>query len=632
MPYGYNGRILHVDLDARTGWIEEPDERWWRRFGGGGLLGTALLLRDTPPGLDPFEPAAPLIFASSVVAGQPYPGLARFSVIARSPMTGGIGESRCEGPWGWALKGCGADVLVFTGASRQPVVAVIERGTVTIHDAADLAGMTVGATTDALETRFGAGIHVAAIGPAGEHGVRYASIVTDRCHNAFRHGHGAVMGSKGLKAVVIRGADHPPVADPERCADLAASYERRMHGNELTRWQLDPPGFGCWVHTHGTDAALCTRNYRESVFEAADEYAPEGFLRRAAGVAPCPGCPNDCIKRYAAPGDDPRAGGLHQEAAGTLGSNCGIADLDAVFRANVRCNEYGLDPVSLGFTISWAMECRERGLLDAPDAPRFGDADGMLATIDAIAERRGIGDLLAEGSARAAATLGNGSERYALHVKGLEVVPFEPRTQTGLGIGYATMPVGPRYDIAEHDWDFDTRMGWPHSLDGARTLGILERIDMDDISPEKVRNLKALLALWSAEDALGVCIFAGPPTRVYTLPDLAALLEAITGWSASDWEIMRLGERRLHLMQVYNRREGLTAAHDTLPDRFFDDPISQGRWAGTRLDREVFAERVLLLYRLLGWDDTGTPRPETLLDHGIDDAAFAAMQHGSSPR
>lgn len=625
MPFGYNGTILHIDLTARTSRIERPAEIAWRRLGGGGLLGTALLLRDTPPGLDPFDPAMPLIFASGVIAGQPYPGLARFSAVTRSAMTGGIGESRCEGPWGWALKGCGADALVVTGRSTSPVTIAIEGGEVAFLDAAPLWGMTVGAAADALEAELGEGIHVAAIGPAGERLVRYASIVTDRCHNAFRHGHGAVMGSKQLKAVVLRGANHPAVADPARCEAIAASYSERMATNELTRWQLDPPGFGCWVHTHGTDAALCTRNYSGSVFEGAGAYGPDGFLLRAKSVSSCPGCPNDCIKRYAAPGDDVRASGLHQEAPGTLGPNCGIDDLDTVFRANTRCNEYGLDPVSLGFTISWAMECHQRGLLSGDDVPRFGDGQSLLAAIDAISERRGIGNLLAEGSARAAAAAGNGTERYALHIKGLEVVPFEPRTQTGLGLGYATMPVGPRYDIAEHDWDFDTRMGWPHSLDGARTLGILQRIDMDDLSPEKVRNLKALLTLWSAEDALDECIFAGPPTRVYTLPDLAALLEAITGWSASDWEIMRLGERRLHLMQVYNRREGLTAAQDTLPDRFFEDPIPEGRWAGLRFDRETFGERVRLLRRLLGWDDSGVPRAETLLDHGIDDAALAAL-------
>lgn len=622
VPYGYTGKILHVDLATRTGRVEEPDEAVWRRFGGGGLLGTKLLWEHLPAGSDALDPANPLIFLSSVVAGQPYPGLARFTVVAKSPLTGGVGETRCEGPWGWALKGCGADVLLLHGAASTPTVLLVEDGAVAFIPAADLWGLEVGPTTDRLEDAFGRDIHVAAIGPAGERRVRFASIVTDRCHNAFRHGLGAVMGAKGVKAVVLRGDARPPVADPAACAATADSYAARMPANDLTRWQLEPPGFAAWVHTHGVDAALCTRNYRDSVFMDAAAYDPAAFLARFAGESPCPGCPNLCVKRFAPAGGDPRAAGLHQEAPGALGPNLGIADLDAVFAANERCNQLGLDPVSLGFTLSWAAESAERGVLAEPDAPRFGDAPAMLAAIEAIGNREGLGDLLAEGSRRAADTAGQGSEAWALHVKGLEMVPFEPRTQTNLALGYAVAPAGPRYDICEHDWDFDPRMGWGHTLDGSRALGILDRIEMDRLTPAKVRNFKALLTIWSAADALDLCPFAIAPTRVLTLPDLARLLAAVTGWETSDWEIMRLGERRLHLMQAFNRREGLTAAADTLPDRFFDEPIGQGRWAGTHLDRAAFAASVLTFYRMMGWDDGGVPTEETLIDH---DLAWAAQ-------
>lgn len=629
MPFGYHGRIIHVDLSARTVRVEEPDERFWRTFGGGGLLATAILLDHVPSGADPLGSTNALVFASSVVAGHPYPGLARFTAAAKSPMTGGIAETRCEGPWGWALKGSGADALVIHGAADRPTMLAIEGGGVTFHDADGIWGLPVGAATDALEEAFGADCQVAAIGPAGERLVRYASIVTARCHNAIRHGLGAVMGSKGLKAVVLRGANHPPVADPARCDAILAAYEEDMPRNALTRWQLELPGFGCWVHTHGVDAALDTRNYADSVFDGADALGPDAFMERYAGEAPCPGCPNNCIKRFAVAGDDPRAGGLHQELPGTLGPNCGVSDLDAIVQANVRCNELGLDPVSLGFSLSWAMECAERGLLDAPDAPRFGDAAGMLAAIDAVAARSGIGDVLAEGCARASASIGNGTERYALHVKGLELVPFEPRTQTGLGLGYAVAPFGPRYDVCEHDWDFDTRMGWPHSLDAARTLGILERIDMDDLGPRKVRNVVALATIWSAADALDMCVFAVAPTRALSLHAMTDLLQAVTGWVSSDWELMRFGERRLHLMQLFNRREGLGPDLDTLPDRFFDDPIQDGRWAGRRLDRAEFAAAVALFYRLMGWDETGTPTPEVLLAHGLE--RYAPSHAGDMP-
>jgi aldehyde:ferredoxin oxidoreductase len=620
--YGYHGKILHVDLGERRSWIEEPDERVWRRYAGGGLLATWLLLRDTPPGLDAFDARSPLILTSSVIAGQPYAGLARFTAAAKSPLTEGIGEARCEGPWGWALKGSGVDTLVFHGASESPVAVEIQAGQVRFHDASDLWGLPVSATTDALQTRLGGDVHVAAIGPAGEHRVRFASIVADRCFQAARMGMGAVAGSKRLKAIALHGGDHPPVADPARCAAITADYAARMGDNDLTRWQLEPPGFGAWVHTHGIDAALCTRNYRDSLFEGAGAYEPDAFMRFYRGVGVCPGCPNDCIKLFAAGGGamilDPRAGGLHQEIAGAMGSNLGLDDLEALITLNMRCNDLGLDPTSLGFTLSMAMECMTERILPAGSVPAFGDAAGVLRIIGDVATRTGFGDVLAEGARRAAERIGAEAGRYALHVKGLEMAPFEPRTQTGLALGYALSPTGPRYEICEHDWDYDPRMGWGHTLEGSRTLGILERINMDELSPRKVRNFKALLTLWSAADALDYCLFAIAPTRVLSLRGMTDLLAAVTGWETSSWELMRWGERRLHLMRVYNLREGLTAADDTLPDRFFDEPIPDGRWAGTKIDRHAFAEAIQLFHGMMGWDDIGRPRSSTLVDHGLE--------------
>ena len=456
--------------------------------------------------------------------------------------------------------------------------------------------------------------------------MRYASIVSQRSYQAARMGMGAVMGSKRLKAIVIRGDHHPPIASLDACVQITELYRKRMRDNALTRWQLDPPGFSAWVHLHGLDAALCTRNYRDSVFEAADHYDAKYFMPRYRREGDCPGCPNNCIKFFGTDDDgayDPRAGGIHQEIMGTLGPNLDVGDLDTVFRANVLCNELGLDPTSLGFTLSMAMECIEEGLLQEADVGmplRFGQSRAILMMIRNIAYREGFGDVLAEGTRRAAARIGGGAERFAMHVKGLEMVCFEPRTQTNLALGYATAPIGPRYDICEHDWDYDTQVGWEHSLDHSRTIGILERIPMDDLDERKVRNFKALMTLWSGADALDLCIFAVAPTRVLSLYEMARLLGAITGWNTSGYEIMRWGERRLHLMRVYNLREGLTAAADVLPSRFFDEPIRMPgeRWDGKRLDRERFAAAVRDYYRMMGWDDTGRPRRETLLDHHLE--------------
>lgn len=616
---GYHGRILHIDLTAASVRPEQPTEEFWRIYAGGGLLAAAYLLRHCAPGTDALAPGNPLIVTSSVVAGHPYAGLARCTFAAKSPLTGGVGETRCEGPFGIALKGSGADALLIEGASERPVGLLVEGGQASLFDASDLWGLSVGEATDRLAERYGESIHTAIIGPAGERLVRFASVVTDRGHQAARMGIGAVMGSKQLKAIVIRGDAHPPVADPDACAALTARYAERMRANPLTLWQLEPPGFAAWVHTHGIDAALCTRNYRDSVFESADAYRPELFVRRAQGLSACPGCPNDCIKVYGAGDDqryDPRAGAIHQEITGALGSNLGLADVDAIFRANVLCNELGMDPTSLGFTISMAMECAEHGLL--ADVPRFGDSERLPGLIGQIARREGVGDLLAEGAQRAAARIGGAAARFALHVKGLEMVPFEPRTQTNLALGYAVAPIGPRYDICEHDWDYDTRVGWPHTLDHSRTVGIIERIPMEEVSARKVRNYKALSTLWSGADALDLCIFAIAPTRIFSLQEMAELLAAVTGWDTSGYEIMRYGERRLHLMRVFNLREGLSAADDTLPDRFFDDPIPDGIWAGTQLDRVRFHAAIRTYYRMMGWDDAGHPRYETLLDHQLE--------------
>ena len=624
--YGYHRKILHVDLTRQTAWIEEPDDHFWRIYGGGGLLATYYLLRETPSGTDAFDPANLLILTSSVVAGHPYAGLARFTAAAKSPLTGGIGETRCEGPFGIALKGSGVDTLILHNASQRPIVVIVEAGRVSFHEADNLWGLTVGQTVDILESLFGPAIHTAVIGPAGERLVRFASLVSDRCYQAARMGIGAVMGSKRLKAVVILGDHHPPVADQTLCIHITEMYKTKMVGNSLTRWQLDPPGFSAWVHLHGLDAALCTRNYREAVFEAADIYEANRFLPFFRHEGNCPGCPNNCIKFFGTGDDgafDPRAGAIHQEISGALGPNLGIADLEMIFQANILCNELGLDPTSLGFTLSLAMECAEYGLLtpDPAEPPlRFGDAADVLRMVRAIAYRQGIGDLLAEGSRRASEQIGSDAPRYAMQVKGQEMVCFEPRTQTNLALGYATAPIGPRYDICEHDWDYDTQVGWEHTLDSSRTVGILERIPMDFLGEEKVRNFKALATLWSAADALDLCIFAIAPTRILTLQDMAALLGAVTGWNTSAYELMRFGERRLHLMRAYNLREGLIASDDTLPDRFFDEPLHMPgmRWHGKYLDREKFQTAIQTFYRMMGWDEAGRPSYETLLDHHLE--------------
>ena len=574
--YGFHGRLLHVDLGRETSWVEEPPDLQYRITGGAGVLAARLLLERTPPGIDPLGPENLLIFANSAVSGYPLAGLVRHVVCAKSPLTGGIGETRVEGPWGIALKRTGYDALVFHGAADRPTGLLIDDGAVTFFDAAAQWGLTTDKATDDLESRFGSDAQIAVIGPAGENRVRFASIVSGRTHQAQRLGMGAVMGAKRLKAIVLKGG-----------------------------------------------AALDVNNFRTATFERVDEYDKLHWAPHYRGVAPCPGCANDCMKVYHVEGQgDVRASAMHQEVTGAMGPNIGTPDVATLIAYNTRLNELGMDPVSLGFTLSLAMELMERGILSAGDLDgldlRFGNVEATRAMIERIALRQGAGDLLAEGAKRAAARIGGGAEHYAMHVKGLEMVPFEPRSQANLATGFAVASIGPRHDICEHDWDYDVEVGWPHAMELSRTLGIYERIPMEHLGIDKVRNYKALNTLWSAADALSFCVFAVAPTRVLTMGMMADLVAAITGWETSSHELMRIGERRNHLYRVYNNREGLGPEDDTLPGRFFDEAISEGPKQGQRLDRATFRQVIDTYYQMMGWDAAGAPLPATLYDHHLE--------------
>ena len=621
--YGFHGRLLRVDLGRKVCRVEEPPDLQYRITGGAGVLAARLLLERTTPGIDPLGPENLLIFANSAVSGYPLAGLVRHVVCAKSPLTGGIGETRVEGPWGIALKRTGYDALVFHGAADRPTGLLIEDGAVTFFDATAQWGLTTDKATDDLESRFGSDAQIAVIGPAGENTVRFASIVSGRTHQAQRLGMGAVMGAKKLKAIVLRGGAAPPVADEATCQRISAQFAAAIPDNILASWQKERPGFAVWVHDHGIDAALDVNNFRTATFERVDEYDKLHWAPHYRGVAPCPGCANDCMKVYHVEGQgDVRASAMHQEVTGAMGPNIGTPDVATLIGYNTRLNELGMDPVSLGFTLSLAMELMERGILSAGDLDgldlRFGNVEATRAMIERIALRQGAGDLLAEGAKRAAARIGGGAERYAMHVKGLEMVPFEPRSQANLATGFAVASIGPRHDICEHDWDYDVEVGWPHAMELSRTLGIYERIPMEHLGIDKVRNYKALNTLWSAADALSFCVFAVAPTRVLTMGMMADLVAAITGWETSSYELMRIGERRNHLYRVYNNREGLGPEDDTLPERFFDEAISEGPKRGQRLDRATFRQVIDTYYQMMGWDAAGAPLPATLYDHHLE--------------
>ena len=620
-PFGYNGKILHVDLTLGTFREESLSDEIYRLYVGGGLLGTYLLLRDTKPGIDPLGSDNLLIFISSVIAGLEGVGLARFSVVTKSPLSGGIGETRCEGPWGSALKASGYDALVVRGQSALPVYLLIDGGRLSLRPAEGLWGRDTAVVSNALEKRHGSQVHVAAIGPAGESQVRYASVVADRDYQAMRLGVGAVMGAKRLKAIALTGGSLPFAANPSALATITSLNASRLEENDLTRWQKNPPGFAAWLDTITDPGYLSVENFRSGAAPDREPFSSRRFLEFYRGEAPCPGCPNDCIKQFEVDGES-GSGGMHQEIAGALGPNVGLTDLEILVRANRFCNLQGIDPVSAGFSISFAMECFEKGLLSPRDTGgldlKFANQEVVLPLLEQIVTRQSLGRLLGEGTRRAAESLGAEAVPLAMQVKSVEMTCFEPRGQTNLALGFATAPIGPRYDICEHDWDFDTRSGWSHTLEHSRPLGILRRVPSDYLGRDKVRNYKVLNNLWSACDALDFCIFASAPTRALTLNEMTDIVAAVTGWKTSAYEFLRWGERRNHLMRVYNLREGLSAKDDTLPERFFSETVPTRHSPSASLDRETFRQAVQTYYGMMGWDEAGQPRESTLVDFEVE--------------
>ena len=590
-PLGCSGRLLRVDLDAGTCAEQRLSARELRTYAGGGLLGVHLLLTETPAGLDATDPRVPLCFLSGIVAGVRAVGLARFSVVTKSPLSGAVAESRVEGPFGVALKESGYDGIVCAGSAAAPTYLLVADGIATLHDAADLWGRGAFETTEALRARHGPEAHVAAIGPAGERGVRFASIVTDRDFAAYRGGAGAVMGAKGLKAVVLVGGRAPELADPRAVEALTARYAAAIGDNRLTRIQHDPPGFGGLSPLEGYYVA---ENFRTSALDGYDGLAGDALsarLVRSAGG--CPGCPNDCIKTF---GSGPGVG-LHQEALWALGPNLGVRDLDTLLDLNARCHDWGLDPVSLGGVLAWWCELGARGLREG--GVTFGDAAGLVALAGDVAGRHRDGHLLAEGVRRAAAALGQHTEPYAMHVKGVELTFPDPRGSQGQALAYAISPLGPRYDVVEHDIDFDPEWGFASYVE--RAGGPVGGLPMASLDQAKVELVHRMLTLWSGFDALDVCVFAGPPTRLLSEDDIAGLVSAVTGWTVTVDDLLTWGRRRWTLLRTYALREGHTAADDTLPDRFFTEPITAGRLAGAVLDREAFDAARQQYYRLAGW-------------------------------
>jgi len=609
MPYGYNGRILHVDLNTRSWDVEEPGDQWYRTYMGGSALAGYYLLRELDPEVEPLSAENILVFACSAVTGAPISGFSRYTVAAKSPLTGGFGESEAGGYWGPELKFAGYDGIVVRGRAPEPVYLCIRDGQVEIRDARFIWGLDNWLTLERIRKELGdKRIRVASIGPAGERLVRFANVGNDLEHFNGRTGMGAVMGSKQLKAVAVRGTKRPDYADPDAVKAVARWHNGRIktHPPNLGLTRAGTPGLLKGLNAAGT---LPTRNFREGVFEGAGRINWDAYrdtIYHSSGT--CYACTVKCKRRVALQDEkyplDPRFGGPEYEALAALGSMIGNDNLPALARGNQLCNLLGMDVISAGATTAFAMECFEAGILNLDDTGRplgFGDADAMLWLIEQMGYRKGLGEILSEGVKRAAGTIGKGAEAYSFHVKGQEMPLHDGRGKTGVALSFALSPTGADHIETPHDVAFKG--------DGVKLLaplGILEPIDPLITDPAKVRFFARGQKAWGINNCLGICNFTSVPLHAMTFSKLVAAVSAITGWDTSLFEIMQVAERSNVMARVFNNRAGFGTKDDRLPRRMYE-ALPGGPLAGRSIDPERFREAIDLYYDCSGWDDQGRP-------------------------
>ena len=594
--YGFHGRLLHVDLSNGQSFWHELEEARLRAFLGGIGLGTSLLYDYAPPGVDPFSPANPLIFASAPLVGTGLTTTAKFAVVTKSPLTGFIADSLSSSYFALELKRVGIDALVITGRAAGMTYIFIHNDKVELRSAAHLRGKSPFECESLIRAELGtATARVAAIGKAGENKVRFATISNEGRH-AGRGGVGAVMGSKNLKAVVLRGDHATEVADPAGVETIAGALRERSLGSLTDKYRKI--GTVANLAVFNRLGTLPTRNFQQSTFDDADALSGESltennFSRRHG----CAACSIQCERLFKAlNGEEQR---LEYETLFALGPLCGIENPDAVLRTAQLCDHYGMDTISAGGTVAWAMECSERGLLPQTQKLRFGQADDLLAIIPAIAELRGLGALLAEGSRRAAIDVGNASEYWAMHVKGLELPGYEPRSLKTMALGLAVSP-----------------RGACHNRSGAYEADFSGDVDRLRADPGRGAIVAASEDYAAVLDSLIVCKFLRKCFSDF-YGEGAALLSKVTGWDCSGAELNRIGERIHNLKKLFNLREGWRAADDWLPERLLSETLPTGVAQGVGLSANELRQMIGGYYRARGWDDNGFIPDEKLNELGI---------------
>ncbi len=592
MLYGYNGRVLVVDLTHQESHWRPLDTDVLRRFIGGTGLGTYLLYTFCPAGIDPYDPSNPLIFVTSPLVGSRLTTSSKFAVLTKSPLTGYIGDSLSSSFMATELKKTGCDALIITGKSEYPCLLSIDDGEVAFLDADALLGLGTLDTEVAVKQRLGHRTRVASIGPAGENLVRFASITNDGGRQAARTGPGAVMGSKNLKAIAVRGTQSVPVYDSDALNAIGDDLTLRSLGPATEKYRT--LGTMANVSVFNSLGTLPTRNFQRSTFDGAESVSAEQFHEsNFVKNAHCANCTIGCEKILVTSDKGKKAQGrMEYESAFALGPLVGVADGNTVIRASTLCDELGMDTISVGATIAWAMECFERGIMNLEDTDgidlRFGSDEELLQCIRLIAERKGIGNLLAEGSLRASQTVGRNSDAWAMQVKGLEMPGYEPRSLKTMALGLAVSTRGACHNRSSaYEADFSKRVN---------------RLEVDD---ERGRITAEGEDFSAVLDSLIWCKFLRKAfTDLYE--ESAEIYRHITAWDMTSDELRVAGERINNLKKAFNIREGWTRDDDSLPGRIFDEVLPTGVVKGVGLSRLELDAMVRSYYRARGWAEDGT--------------------------
>jgi aldehyde:ferredoxin oxidoreductase len=617
MVHGSTNKLLRVDLTSGNLEIEAIPDDFYRKYPGGKALAGYLLLQEMPPHVDPFSPDNVLILANGLLTGSPVATATRFVATARSPLTNGYGESEAGGFWGPELKMAGFEAVVVKGRAAEPVYLWIQEGKAELRSAKHLWGRHPHEVQADIRVELGDDkIRVLQIGIAGENLVRYAGITNDLRHFNGRNGMGAVMGSKQLRAIAVRGKQRylSLAMDSAALGALGKKLAKEVlaHPSSLDLQKRGTPGL---VEALNAGGILPTLNFRLGAFEGMENIKWEAYEKEiyiANGT--CYACAVRCKRQTTVDGQASEYGGPEYETVAAFGSDCGVDNMQVIAKANELCNQYMLDSISTGATIAFAMECFEHGLIGMEQTGgielRFGNADAMLKMIELIATRQGFGDLLAEGSRRAAQVIGGQAEFFAMQVKGQELAMHEPRGKYNVGMGYAISEIGADHLVVAHD----PTLANPESLSfkSARSLGITRAHPPKTFNEDKMRQFFALERWNSLEKVIGLCFF-GPAPRSFIHPDdvLAAVRHA-TGWDFSMQEALEIGERATNMARVFNAREGFTRKDDRLPERLFQ-ALEGGALTGQAMPRADFEQALTWLYQIKGWEpETGTPTRQKL--------------------